>query len=175
MDWASLRWTIAGWVGIAAATFTLAVGRDATPSLPLTSPAAASTRIWHEDALTLTVGRGADLDAPAYDDQWGPSDRNGPGTAFDVTYGPEGFRRADWAFGTTLVPAPSTVGGAGVCATATGYGAATIPRDELVRGARICVRTGNGRVALVDVVSTTPTTGTFYVTTFAALDDVLTT
>ncbi|GAA0250038.1 hypothetical protein [Cryptosporangium japonicum] len=169
MDAAAVRWTVVGWAGVAAVTFVLATGRDPTPLRPLTTPVADGTRIRHADPLTLTPGQGADLDAPAYDAEWGsPSDTDGPGTAFDVIYTSTGLSRADGALDTslTLLRAPSA------CAEATGYGSAAIPRPRLVPGARICVRTGNGRVALVDVLAAAPGTGSFYVTTFAGPLDV---
>lgn len=160
---------IVGWAGVAAVTFVLATGRDSTPFRPMTTPVAVGTRVWHADPLTLAVDRGADLDAPAYDDEWGsPSDTDGPGTAFDVLYTSTGLSRAAGALDTTLTLLTEPGG----CAEATGYGSAPVPRAQLVPGARICVRTGNGRVALIDVLGATPSAGSFHVTTFAGPFDV---
>jgi hypothetical protein len=145
---------------------------SATPSPVITSssptdtgPNAAPPAVFYTGKRTLANGYYANLDNPG----WAVSTSNADGATFDLGAYSGGRLEGDsgdWG----ILSAPGAAGYA-VCASFTAFNDGLVPVSDLPPGTRLCVRTDQGRIGLLKVLSisnaNSDPTITFHVTVWS--------
>jgi hypothetical protein len=126
----------------------------ATPSPTITSfsptsirPNTASPSVLYTTQHTLANGYYANLDNPS----WAVSSFNSAGATFDLgAYSSGRFEGDSGDWGILSTPGAS---GYAACANFTAFNTSLTPASDLPPGTRLCVKTGEGRIGLLKVLS----------------------
>src|ERR1039457_6929163 len=134
-------------------TFQVTVWNNHTSSRSSTSasasqPSPASPSVFYTGQRTLSNGYYANLDNPS----WAVSTSNSAGATFDLGAYSTGRFEAD--SGDWGVLSPPGASGYAACASFTAFNTSLMPASDLPPGTRLCVKTGEGRIGLLNVLST---------------------
>jgi hypothetical protein len=159
------------WFGLTTPSVQAMPTRSSTSSSStITSPTATAsatstiTVIYHEGRLVLANNRGADLDAPLSDPQWGEASATSEGGGADIWNSVLLFAGLNDASLVTVNSGTDTT-----CQKATGWLEPNLAQDlHLSVGSFVCVHTNQGRYSLlrVEAIDSTNNVIDFYVKTF---------